>query len=87
MSNFILKHPTNNFQEIIVSQSPASSPTRNPTGTPLVDTGLERIVYIGVLFLFICIILVIGLFSKKIEYALIFAGILAGILIAILFAL
>jgi hypothetical protein len=62
----------------------AQSPTVPPNNTPLVNSGAQNIVYLGFFGLAIALVIVIGILSKKIEYALIFAAILSAILIALL---
>jgi dipeptide/tripeptide permease len=62
-----------------ILQTPTPTPTLNNN---LVNSGSQNLVYIGVFLLAISLVIVIGIFSKKIEYALIFAATLTVILIA-----
>ncbi|TRU47860.1 MAG: hypothetical protein EWV91_10230 [Microcystis aeruginosa Ma_QC_Ca_00000000_S207] len=62
-----------------ILQTPTPTPTLNNN---LVNSGTQYLVYIGVFLLAISLVIVIGIFSKKIEYALIFAATLTVILIA-----
>ncbi|MCA2622166.1 MULTISPECIES: hypothetical protein [unclassified Microcystis] len=62
-----------------ILQTPTPTPTLNNN---LVNSGTQDLVYIGVFLLAITLVIVIGIFSKKIEYALIFAATLTVILIA-----
>ncbi|MCA2640567.1 MULTISPECIES: hypothetical protein [unclassified Microcystis] len=62
-----------------ILQTPTPTPTLNNN---LVNSGTQDLVYIGVFLLAISLVIVIGIFSKKIEYALIFAATLTVILIA-----
>jgi hypothetical protein len=66
------------------SRSLAQSPLVPPDNPPLVNSGAQDIVYLGFFGLVIALAIVIGILSKKIEYALIFATILSAILIALL---
>ncbi|KAB8332170.1 hypothetical protein SD80_022015 [Scytonema tolypothrichoides VB-61278] len=55
-----------------------------PPGTqndPLIAKGLQRVQYIGILGLAIALIAVIGFFSRRVEYAILFAITLSVILI------
>lgn len=62
-----------------ILQTPTPTPTLNNN---LVNSGSQNLVYIGVFLLAISLVIVIGIFSKKIEYALIFAATLTVILVA-----
>jgi hypothetical protein len=62
-----------------ILQTPTPTPTLNNN---LVNSGTQDLVYIGVFLLAISLVIVIGIFSKKIEYALIFAATLTVILVA-----
>ncbi|MEG3439935.1 hypothetical protein V0288_22600 [Pannus brasiliensis CCIBt3594] len=65
-----------------ISQVPTPQPSPLPNNAPLVDSGAQNIIYIGLFLLVIAVTFVIGIISKKLEYALIFAATLSAILIA-----
>jgi len=50
----------------------------------LIAKGEEHIVYFGVLLLAVGIVTVIGILSRRLDYALIFAFLLSAVIIAIL---
>jgi len=51
------------------------------TGDPLVARSWQRVQYVGITMMLLSVIAVIGFFSHKVEYALIFALILSSVLI------
>jgi hypothetical protein len=69
---------------MLFSFSVAQSPPPSPTTAPLVNSGAQDIIYIGIFGLAIALVIVIGAISRKIEYAIVFAAILSAILIALL---
>ncbi len=71
---------------LLLAQSPIP-PSPAPTDTPLINPGARHIVYIGLFVLAIAITAVVGIISRRVEYALIFAAILSAILIALLWFL
>ncbi|MGM3307178.1 hypothetical protein ACSQ6I_14600 [Anabaena sp. WFMT] len=67
------KSTNKNIQEIPSEQTPGKD--------LLIARGLQKEQYIGITILFICLIALIGFFSRRVEYALIFALTLSIILI------
>lgn len=65
-----------------LSQVPAPQPSPLQNNAPLVDSGARNIIYLGLFLLTIAATVVIGIISKKLEYALIFAAALSAVLIA-----
>ncbi|MFM7450783.1 MAG: hypothetical protein ACKO24_19545 [Leptolyngbyaceae cyanobacterium] len=78
----------NQFTSLQTLEVQAPSPLANPTLPPassLMDSGSQRIIVYGVFLLLLAVLVVIGIWSKKFEVALILAGFLALILIFLIF--
>lgn len=61
-----------------IQETPSPATTRKD---PLITKGLQREQYIGIAALGISLILLVGFFSRRVEYALIFAIVLSIIII------
>jgi hypothetical protein len=75
--------PTREFQP--KNQYGGTTQETPPPGTqndPLIAKGLQKEQYIGIFALGIILIAVIGFFSRRVEYAILFAVVLSVILIA-----
>jgi hypothetical protein len=66
---------------VALQENPAVDP---PEKDPLIAKGEEHIVYFGVLLLAVGIVTVIGILSRRLDYALIFGFLLSAVIIAIL---
>jgi hypothetical protein len=66
----------------VQSSSPSPSPTLPPVSS-LIDTGSQLIIFYRVFLLLLAVLVVVGIWSKKFELVLIFAGFLALILILV----
>lgn len=53
---------------------------------PLIAWNLDRVIYVGVFLLAVSILVAVGLLSRRVEYALLFALVLSALLIASLIA-
>jgi hypothetical protein len=65
-------------------QTPQASPPTVPT---LIDTSGQDVIYIGVFLLLIVVVLIIGIMSRKVGVAVIFALLLSLVLLAIVIIL
>lgn len=67
--------------KILEVPSPSPQPQELPPLPPLINQGGEDTIYIGVGILAVVVVLVIGLLSRRVEYAIIAAVIIAAVLI------
>jgi hypothetical protein len=67
-------------QELPNNNQPTYTESTPPNDT-LIAKGLQKEQYLGITLLLLGIVAVVGFFSRRFEYALIFAGVLSLILI------
>lgn len=67
-----------------IQETPVPATTQND---PLIAKGLQRGQYVGIFALAIGLIAAVGFFSRRVEYALLFAAVLSIILIVFFFTL
>jgi hypothetical protein len=70
-------------QELPSPQGVQETPPPGSTQDPLIARGLQKEQYIGIIGVAIALVAAIGFFSRRFEYALMFAIALSAILIAI----
>lgn len=63
------------------------NPGVDPEKDPLIAQGEENIAYLGILLLAIAIATVVGLLSRRLDYAILFSFIFSVVIIAVLMAL
>lgn len=78
-------NPTQIKQKVIIAQ--VDRPPEPSQSDPLIAYGAEHLIDFGVVLLAVTIVLVIGIISKQLEYALLFALALSAFLIVILWNL
>jgi len=69
-------------QELPSPRAIQETPPPNINQDPLIARNLEKGQYVGIIGLAIALIAAVGLFSRRVEYAIVFAIALSGILIA-----
>ncbi|BCL39549.1 hypothetical protein [Nostoc sp. MS1] len=69
-------------QELPSPRAIQEAPTPGQTQDPLIAKGLQKGQYVGIIGLAIALVAAVGFFSRRFEYALIFAFFVSAILIA-----
>ncbi|MBD2502399.1 hypothetical protein [Anabaena azotica] len=69
-------------QELPSPKAIQETPVPGKNQDPLIAKGLQKEQYIGIIGLAIALVAAVGFFSRRFEYAIIFAFFLSGILIA-----
>ncbi|GAA6619504.1 hypothetical protein [Scytonema sp. NUACC26] len=72
-------------QELPASENPKTIrevPPDTSQKDPLIAGGLQKAQYIGIIGLAIALVVAVGFFSRRVEYAIVFAFVLSAILIA-----
>ncbi|MEH1968140.1 hypothetical protein [Nostoc sp.] len=76
MNLFVQAIPASDISPKTIQETPS------PSTDPLIDRGLQKEQYFGIIGLAIALIAAIGFFSRRVEYAIGFAIVLSAILIA-----
>jgi hypothetical protein len=78
MNLFVQEIPASELSPKTIQETPL------PGKDPLIARGLQKEQYVAIIGLAIIVIAAVGFFSRRVEYAIVFALILSGILIAFL---